>query len=99
MIFFLLQRFFFYEAKNFKIFVLGFFFLELMDDDGFESFLMMILMTEKLVFTFIIVFFSGDFFCCTDGLEIRKKIHFPLLKLLLLWCHLLSFFFRGGRFV
>ena len=33
-----------------------------MDDDGFESFLMMILMTEKLVFTFIIVFFSGDFF-------------------------------------
>ena len=53
---------FFMRLKILKFLCWGFSFLELMDDDGFESFLMMILMTEKLVFTFIIVFFSGDFF-------------------------------------
>ena len=70
------------RLKILKFLCWGFSFLELMDDDGFESFLMMILMTEKLVFTFIIVFFSGDFFfCCTDGLEIRKKNSFSTTKI------------------
>ena len=66
-----------------------------MDDDGFfdfleKSWLMMILMTEKLVFTFNFLVKVELTHFAQMLLEIRKKN--STTKSFLLWCHLLSFF-------
>jgi len=67
-----------------------------LDDDGFfdfleKSWLMMILMTEKLVFTFNFLVKVELTHFAQMLLEIRKKKN-STTKSFLLWCHLLSFF-------